>query len=655
MTTLARVLLVLAVLQLAACAGVSPKRQLQAQAYAEQSRSAEVSCAASPCAPPSPLLELGDAAMAASAPGAPRHSVMLLDAGLDSLLSRVHLIATAKKTIDLQTFHFEEDDSGRLVLDALMDAARRGVKVRLLMDQLSGLDEARIWSHLAGYHKNFELRMYNPLFRKAQFGPLEFTAALVFQFGTLNRRMHNKAMVVDGTVGIVGGRNIQDEYFDWHPSYDYRDRDILVAGPAAVAMTANFDAFWDDERTLEPAELSDVAALLIREKGPVAQLEMPPRSARVEAMARVAADPAAVYARLAPYRVDVGRVDYIGDLPSKHDAAAARYGEASQQMRDIVASAQEELLLQTPYLVMSRPARQLFREMQARADPPRIRVSTNSLAATDAFPAYAMSHKYKRLYLRELGFEIHEYKPFPDDAPIDPDATGAMGAEVATAATARAGLPVVPWPAPDGGVIAVPPAGAAIAPARAPIAFADAVTSSPAPDPGSGLRRFRRLGPVPLKRAGLRIGLHAKSLVVDRRIAVVGSHNFDPRSDDFNTESMVVVHDAAFAERLAQSIERDMAPGNAWVVAPREKLPILWGLNYNLGKLSEKLPVFDIWPLPYATSYELKPGCAPRPPTAPDFHECYTPVGDFPEVNLGLKGIYTRVLTVFGAGLIPIL
>jgi putative cardiolipin synthase len=651
---LARLVLVLAALQLAACAGVSPKRQGQAQAYAEQARSTELSCAATPCAPPSPLLELGDAAMAQSRPDAPRHSVMLLDAGLDSLLSRVHLIASAKKTIDLQTFHFEQDDSGRLVLDALMDAARRGVKVRLLMDQLSGLDDARLWSHLAGHHRNFELRMYNPLFRKAQFGPLEFTAALVFQFGTLNRRMHNKAMVVDGTVGIVGGRNIQDEYFDWHPSYDYRDRDILVAGPAAVAMTANFDAFWQDERTLQPAELSDVASLLIRDKGPVATLAMPPRNARVEAMARAAADPAAVYARLAPYRVDVGRVDYVGDLPSKHDAAAAAHSDASHQMRDIIAGTRDELLLQTPYLVLSRPARQLFREMQARDEPPRVRVSTNSLAATDAFPAYAMSHKYKRLDLRELGFEIHEYKPFPDDAPIDPDATGAMGADVAAQATARAGLPTLPWPAPTGDVIDVPPAADPIA-EPAPTAIDDGVTLSPAPDPGTGLRRFRRLGPVPLKRAGLRIGLHAKSLVVDRRIAVVGSHNFDPRSDEFNTESMVVVHDAAFAARLADSIERDMAPGNAWVVAPKEKLPILWGLNYNLGKLSEKLPVFDIWPLPYATSYELKPGCAPRPPTAPDFHECYYPVGDFPEVNLGLKGIYTRVLTVFGAGLIPIL
>jgi len=115
------------------------------------------------------------------------------------------------------------------------------------------------------------------------------------------------------------------------------------------------------------------------------------------------------------------------------------------------------------------------------------------------------------------------------------------------------------------------------------------------------------------------------------------------------------VHDAGFAAALAASIRRDMAPENAWTVAPRAKLPVLAQLNYNLGKLSEKLPIFDVWPWPYATSYEIKPGCAPLPPSDPGFAACYTPAGDFPEVNLTLKGVYTRILTVFGAGLVPIL
>jgi hypothetical protein len=113
--------------------------------------------------------------------------------------------------------------------------------------------------------------------------------------------------------------------------------------------------------------------------------------------------------------------------------------------------------------------------------------------------------------------------------------------------------------------------------------------------------------------------------------------------------------DPGFAAALAASIRRDMEPGNSWTIAPKPKVPVLNQINYNLGKLSEKLPILDVWPFPYATSYELKAGCQPLPPGDPRFHECYTPVGDFPEVDLNLKMIYTRVLTVFGAGLIPFL
>ena len=118
---------------------------------------------------------------------------------------------------------------------------------------------------------------------------------------------------------------------------------------------------------------------------------------------------------------------------------------------------------------------------------------------------------------------------------------------------------------------------------------------------------------------------------------------------------MVIIPDKNFAQALAASIHRDMLPENAWTIAPRPKLPILSGLNYNLGKLSEKLPIFDVWPFPYATSYELKDGCQPVPFTDKKFKDCYEPVGDFPEVDLTLKAIYTRMVTAFGAGLVPIL
>jgi hypothetical protein len=115
------------------------------------------------------------------------------------------------------------------------------------------------------------------------------------------------------------------------------------------------------------------------------------------------------------------------------------------------------------------------------------------------------------------------------------------------------------------------------------------------------------------------------------------------------------VRDRAFARRLRQSILRDTRPENAWTIAPRPRPPLLSGLNYSLGKASEVLPLFDIWPWRYATSWDIRPGCRPLPYTDPGFADCYLPVGDFPEVQLGGKSLSTRILTAFGAGLAPIL
>ena len=163
---------------------------------------------------------------------------------------------------------------------------------------------------------------------------------------------------------------------------------------------------------------------------------------------------------------------------------------------------------------------------------------------------------------------------------------------------------------------------------------------------------------MPLARAGVRIGRHAKSVVIDERIGVIGTHNFDPRGDTYNTESAVVIEDPAFARALADSIRRDIKPDNSWVIAPRDKPPVFSGLEYSIGKVSEHLPLFDLWPTRYATSYEFVPGPScpqPLPRNHPGFRACYRPVGDFPEVSLGLKSLTTRMFTAFGAGLAPIL
>ncbi len=615
-----RLLAPVLLLCLSACAHLSEPQRRAALEYAHAAQETVEGCTTT-CAVDSPLLALGDATAAASRPDAPRHEVFLLDQGQDALLARVHLIRAARISIDLQTFHFARDDAGRVVLDALRDAARRGVRVRLMLDPLSGLSDPELQAQLAAFHRNFEVRLYNPVFRKSHVNPLEFLGGIVFHFRDLNSRMHNKLMVVDGKMAIIGGRNVEDDYFDWNASYNYRDRELLVAGPVVAPMVANFEGFWTNRRSIPTAELADVAAELLDNKGPPPEVPEP-RSERVEAMDRLAADGAGVFDMLAPHRFQVGKVAFYGDLPIKHADGPQARTEASDALLRVLAGSKSELLVQTPYLVMSRPARRMFRDLYQRTKR-HVLVSTNSLAATDAFPVYAMSHKYKRMYLRELGFQIYEYKPFPADMPIDLRAV--PGAVEKIGAVEKQGT------GEKSGAVEKLSANLLLSP--------------------SGSRH----GPVPLMTAGVRIGLHSKSMVVDEQVGIVGSHNFDPRSTDYNTESLVMVYDETFARALASSIRRDMGPGNSWVIAPRAKLPLLWGLNYNLGKLSEKLPIFDIWPLPYATSYQLKAGCSPLPPDDPGFQDCYDDVGDFPEVNMSLKMIYTRVLTVFGAGLIPIL
>jgi cardiolipin synthase C len=628
-------LLLAALLAGTGCATLSSVQGERAAAIAAQAQATGTTCERSDaCARPSPLRELGGRAFAQSQPQAPRHYALILDAGQDAMIARLDLIRSATTRIDLQTYIFDQDDAGHLFLDELLIAAQRGVRVRVLIDQLSALEKVETLAALAGAHANFELRVYNPTFGRARPNYLHYAASVLCCFRRFNQRMHSKLLMVDGAIAITGGRNYQNGYFDWDPEYNFRDRDLLVTGPVTREMDANFEAFWNDRRSVPAARLVDVGGYLLRHGAPPVLHPEPTRPQRVDAVSAAADDAALVRRRLVEPAMPVGDVRFIADLPDKHHAELPGAGdEASHGLYQLIESAREEVLVQTPYLILSGAAQDLFRQLRARPDPPRVVISSNSLAATDAFMVYALSHKYRRRYMREMGFEIYEYKPFPADAPIDLAATGAD---------------------PDRNAPRPAPSTASTRRTRGSVARQRLRTETRP----SYLATRAVTEPVPLKRAGVRIGMHAKSLVVDDRVGVVGTHNFDPRSDNFNTESAVVIDDPAFARVLADSIRRDISPANSWVIAPRDKPPVFSGLDYSLGKISEMLPLFDLWPLRYGTSYEFRPGpdCpTPLAPSHPRFRECHEPVGDFPEVAIGPKWLYTRILMAFGAGLAPIL
>ncbi|HET7611578.1 MAG TPA: phospholipase D family protein [Rhodanobacteraceae bacterium] len=593
-------------LALAACAPLSPRRIQRADRIVAMSVDHRIDCQrADHCAEPSPFLGQANTAIAASTATHPRNFVTLLNIGQNALVARLDLIRAARKSIDIQTYIWVDDDAGMLMLDELVKAARRGVVVRVLADQLGSFNKPELLSRLARASSNLHIKLYNPTFDSAHSNFAEYFASALCCFHKFNQRMHNKLFLVDGKVGIAGGRNYEDKYYDWDSQMDFLDRDVLVAGPAGRQMEKSFDIFWHNDRSVPLTHLKDVNAEILKhpfDARPWTEPRFgdPQRVAKVRAQA---GDAGWLKANLLDHSLEVGLADYFYDLPSKDEAV---HGPDSRELtRDLMAmlsGAQHEIVLQTPYLVLTRRAGRIFKALQKKKPPVDVIVSTNSLASTDAVAVYALSYKHHKKFLVDFGFRIHELMPHPADGPemlADYNRLSGIGSEASTHRWGRA--------------------------------------------------------PIEAGHAGPRISLHAKSLVVDGAIAMVGSHNFDPRSDNYNTESGVIIDDKAFAAQLRASILRDAAPRNAWLVAPRHPIPIIGDVSRAIGDVSRALPIFDLWPWAYATDYQLKPGGTPVPPTDPKFLDNWKPVGDFPEVNLSLTAIITRFITAFGAGMQGIL
>ncbi|QWT19737.1 phospholipase D family protein [Bacillus sp. NP157] len=649
-----RRLLMLIVLAASLASGgcsLSPARIQKADAVVALTIDRQSTCAADDhCAIASPLVDAAREANAASTADKPVHVATLLEDGETALAARINLIRAARQSIDVQTYIWEQDDAGKLVLDELVAAARRGVHVRILADQLFSFRDPGLLAGLARASQDMEIRLYNPTFSSAKTPPLEFAAGIVCCFFRFNQRMHNKLLVVDDLVGITGGRNYEDRYFDWDPEFDYVDRDVMIGGPAAKAMGASFDQFWNHKRAVALTHLRDVNSELVSDTDDTKRWAVPSYDApeRVAEVIDHALDPAWLDERIVRNTLRLNRVEYLSDLPGKTDEPKRRESRAlTRHIMGLVRNAKREVVLQTPYLVMSRPAKKIFSNLHQLPDPPRVVVSTNSLASTDAFAVYAMSYKHRKRYLTDYGFEIYEMKPHPSNA--DRDALDNWGLDVPSPPINRE---VGSAGGSTGSALGGSGSGSGSDGRRR---GRPGVSNGPSESTGflSAGRRYgpgARHRPAPLLTEGVRFGLHAKSIVVDDTFAMVGTHNFDPRSDHYNTESGVIIYDKRFSDRLRESIMQDTEPGNAWVIGPRQKtIPVLAEVNEFIGDVSERLPFFDLWPFRYATSYELKPGCIPMRWTDPRFFECYEPVGDFPEVDVSLKLIYTRMITAFGS------
>lgn len=521
----------------------------------------------------------------------------IISGGYDALLLRVHLIRQATKSIEVQTFIWTNDECGRLLMCELIEAARRGVKVRIIADHLVSEQNPATAAFLATVHPNLEVRHYRPALSRMKPTFIHTIMASVRSFHGVNQRMHNKVMLFDDAVLITGGRNIENTYYDHSPGMNFRDRDVLAIGPVVKAAVKSFDDFWSYRHVVPSRELTDVTAL-------IANGQYPHYATRADYdfgpyfgdLIREADDPVLIAEKFVRRLRPVEKVDFICDEPGKSSGFFSRTARITRELRRTLERAERSIVMQTPYLVLSNPAQELLDELRSKKPGLRVVVSSNSFASTDNLLAYSANYRLRGRYVTDLGLEVHEFKPRP-----------ASMAEL------------------------FPRHGEMEKIARARLAA------------GEDTR-------LPF------LCLHAKSLVVDDRIAFVGSYNLDPRSENLNTEVGLLVEDEGFARELRAEIDADIRPENSWVIAERD-LPLgLDKLNGLIGGLLSLGPV-DVWPIQNTSSYDLKPGGRVVAPGDPAFHQNYREVGPFPgtEGKLTTKEILTRLYKAVGSTLTPIL
>ena len=334
----------------------------------------------------------------------------IIPVGADGFLIRMQMIDAAQRTLDLQYFIFRGDETGRLLTDAVLRAADRGVRVRVLIDDGDTVSGDEQLTALEA-HPSIEIRIFNPfayrghtkLFRAAEF---------LFDNARLDYRMHNKLLVIDNAVALMGGRNIGDQYFQVDPESQLADDDLFAAGPIVQRLSATFDEFWNNALSI-PAEA------LTGEKSSPAALDAHRRELNdhrrqlqtdgVDYAKRVTAGE--------PFNgIIAGRLPLIwahaqlvSDSPDKRNVAnGAIDGKLMRQpVADAVIAVRSELLMITPYLIPGDEGLRQFEDLRQRQV--RVRILTNSLESTTVLEAQAGYMRY-RVPMLKSGIELYEIR-----------------------------------------------------------------------------------------------------------------------------------------------------------------------------------------------------------------------------------------------------
>jgi len=328
--------------------------------------------------------------------------VLPLPSGREAFAARIITARTAERSIDAQYYIWHGDTTGTLLFEAMWNAAERGVRVRLLLDDQNtgGLDAT-----LAALdsHANIEVRLFNPYVTRS------FRAAdYLSSFARINRRMHNKSFTVDNQVSVVGGRNIGDEYFGAGTPVAFADLDVVVEGAVVADVSAQFDAYWNSTSAyplaslVPPADASAVAGV----RADWARVGESPEAAEyLAALGETALVQEVVAGKLELEWVSARLVtddpDKVLHPPERRDV------QMGPRLRAAMGPPSSEMDLVSPYFVPTQEGADALIAMAARGV--KVRVLTNSLAATDVAPVYAGYIKYRQALLAG-GVRVFELK-----------------------------------------------------------------------------------------------------------------------------------------------------------------------------------------------------------------------------------------------------
>ena len=331
--------------------------------------------------------------------------VRLLSHPREAFRARFGFAALAERTLDLQYYLWKGDLTGQLLLYRALQAADRGVQVRILIDDIYHAGRDRGYAAL-DTHPQLQIRVYNPMGNRGA----GRSANLVYHKGTLDHRMHNKICLVDGAVAVLGGRNIGDDYFGVDPELNFRDLDVLAVGPAAQQAGAAFDAYWNSPAAVPIAVLlddpvaPDALATLRRDlEQSLDELDALPYTvpldfdATRETLERLAEELTWAEAEVI--------VDSLERFQGGNESAFVELTD------ELAASVQRDVLIQTAYLIPSKGGIAKLSEVTARGV--RVRILTNSFQSNNHSAVHAHYKKYRKRLL-DAGVELYELQPHPE-------------------------------------------------------------------------------------------------------------------------------------------------------------------------------------------------------------------------------------------------